>query len=160
MRFYQAYIPEEGNNAIGGDVLRPRKVYTTRRAPEALRRSRSAGPVGVGSSEEVRKISNLKLKMFAALVLRAMARELAEKGTERVFPRDLGVASRLGVEPDSPELAAAERYLVLEDYIRPSSPDHKDGPFIITEFGWKDLGYQLSSEGWRVSPFWKRLFGA
>jgi len=107
----------------------------------------------------VRKISNLKLKMFAALVLRAMARELAEKGTERVSPRDLGVASRLGLEPDSPELAAAERYLVLEDYIRPSSPDHKDGPFVITEFGWNDLGYQLSSEGWRVRPFWKRLFG-
>ena len=107
----------------------------------------------------MRKISNLKLKMFAALVLRAMARELAEKGTERVSPRDRGVASRLGVEPDSPELAAAERYLVLEDYIRPSSPDHKDGPFIITEFGWNDLGYQLSSEGWRRKPFWKRLFG-
>jgi hypothetical protein len=107
----------------------------------------------------VRKISNLKLKMFAALVLRAMAQEQAEQGTERVSLRDRGVASRLGVEPDSPELAAAERYLVLEDYIRPSSPDHKDGPFIITEFGWKDLGYQLSSEGWRRRPFWKRLFG-
>jgi hypothetical protein len=89
-----------------------------------------------------------------------MARELAEKGTERVSPRDRGVASRLGVEPDSPELAAAERYLVLEDYIRPSSPDHKDGTFIITEFGWKDLGYQLSSEGWRVSPFGRGCSGS
>jgi hypothetical protein len=76
----------------------------------------------------VRKISNLKLKMFAALVLRAMARELAEKGTERVSPRDRGVASRLGMEPDSPELAAAERYLVLEDYIRPSSPTTRTAP--------------------------------
>jgi hypothetical protein len=89
-----------------------------------------------------------------------MARELAEKGTERVSPRDRGVASRLGVEPDSPELAAAERYLVLEDYIRPSYPNHKDGAFIITEFGWQDLGYQLSSEGFLRKPFWKRLFGA
>ncbi len=89
-----------------------------------------------------------------------MARELAERGTERLYPRDRGVASRLGVEPDSPELAAAERYLVLEDYIRLSSPNHKDGPFIITEFGWEDLGYQLSSEGLRRKPFWKRLFGA
>ena len=53
----------------------------------------------------VRKIGNLALKMFAALVLRAMARKLAEKGTERVSPRDRGVASRLSVEPDSPELA-------------------------------------------------------
>jgi hypothetical protein len=81
----------------------------------------------------VRKIGNLARKMFAALVLRAMARELAEKGIELVYPRDLGVASRLGVEPDSPELAAAERYLVLEDYIRPSSPNH--------------------------NAFWMRLFG-
>jgi hypothetical protein len=107
-----------------------------------------------------RKISNLKLKMFAALVLRAMAHEQTEKGIERVYPRDRGVASRLGVEPDSPELAAAERYQVFEDYIKPSSPDHKEGPFIITEFGWNDLGYQLSSEGWRRKPFWRRLFGA
>jgi hypothetical protein len=97
--------------------------------------------------------------MFAALVLRAMARELAEKGNEQGSPRDRGVASRLGVEPDSPELAAAERYLVLEDYIRPSSSNYKDGPFIITEFGWKDLGYEFSSEGLRRRPFWKRLFG-
>ncbi len=89
-----------------------------------------------------------------------MARELAEEGAERVSPRDRGVASRLGVEPDSPDLAAAERYLVVEDYIRPSSPDHEDGPFIITEFGWNDLGYQLSSEGLRRKPYWKRLFGA
>jgi len=91
--------------------------------------------------------------MFAALVLRAMALEQTAKGIERVSPRDRGVASRLGMEPDSPELAAAERYLVLEDYIRPSSPDHKDGPFIITEFGWNDLGYELSPEGWRRKTF-------
>ena len=98
--------------------------------------------------------------MFAALVLRAMALEQTAKGIERVSPRDRGVASRLGMEPDSPKLAAAEHYLVLEDYIRPSSPDHNDGPVIITEFGWNDLGYELSPEGWRRKPFWKRLFGA
>ena len=88
-----------------------------------------------------------------------MAREQVEKGTERVSPRDQGVASRLGVEPDSPPLAAAERYLLLEGYIRPSSPDHKDGPFTITEFGWKDLGYQPSVGGWRRRPWWKRMLG-
>jgi hypothetical protein len=104
-------------------------------------------------------IRSLKLKIFAGLVLRAMAREQNEKGTERVSPRDRGVASRLGLEPDSPELAAAERYLVLEGYIKPSSPDHKDGPFIITEEGWEDLGYQLSAEGWRRRPAWKRMLG-
>ena len=83
----------------------------------------------------------LKLKMFSALVLRAMAQEQDEKGIERVSPRDWGVASRLGLETDSPALAADEHYLVLEGYIRPSSPDHKDGPFTITEAGWEDLGY-------------------
>ena len=108
----------------------------------------------------MRKISNLALKMFAALVLRAIALEQTAKGIEQVSPRDRGGASRLGVESDSPDSAAAERYLVLEDYIRPSSSDHKDGPFIITEFGWNDLGYEHSSEGWRRKPFWKRLFGA
>lgn len=103
-------------------------------------------------------VRNLKLKMFAALVLRAMAREQGEKGTERVSPRDRCVASRLGLEPDSPALAAAERYLVIEGYIRPSSSD-KDGPFIITEVGWKELGYQVSAEGWRRRSWWKRMLG-
>lgn len=104
-------------------------------------------------------VRNLKLKMFSALVLRAMAWEQDEKGTERVSPRDRDVASRLGLETDSPALAAAERYLVLEGYIRPSSPDHKDGTFDITEAGWEDLGYQISVEGWRRRPWWKRMLG-
>ncbi len=106
-------------------------------------------------------VRNLKLKVFSALVLRAMAREQDEKGIERVPPRDRGVARRLGLEPDSPALAAAERYLVLEGYIRPSSPDQKDGPFIITEeVGWKELGYELSAGGMRRRrPWWKRMLG-
>ena len=109
---------------------------------------------------EVRMIGNLKLKMFAALVLRAMAREQAEEGTEWASPRDPGVAGRLGLEPDSPALAAAERYLALKGYIEPCSPDHEDGPFTITELGRRDLGYQPSAEGgWRRRPWWKRMLG-
>ena len=104
-------------------------------------------------------VRNLKLKMFSALVLRAMVQEQDEKGTERVSPRDQGVARRLGLQPDSPALAAAERYLVLEGYIRPSSSERKYGPFIITEFGWKDLGYQPSAGGMRRRPWWKRMLG-
>ena len=88
-----------------------------------------------------------------------MAQEQAEKGTERVSPRDRGVASRLGLEADSPALAAAERYLVLEGYIRPHCPDHEDGPFVITEVGWEDLGYQLSGGVRRRRPWWKRMLG-
>lgn len=104
-------------------------------------------------------VRNLKLKLFAALVLRAMAREQDEKGTERASPRSRGVASRLSLEPDSPQLALAERYLVREGYIRPSSPDHKGDSFTITETGWQDLGYQLTAEGRRRLPWWKRMLG-
>ncbi len=104
-------------------------------------------------------VRNLKLKLFSALVLRAMAREQDGNGTERVSPRDRDVARRLGLEPDSPALMAAERYLVLEGYIRPSSSEHRDGPFIITEVGWKDLGYQPSAGGMSRRPWWKRMLG-
>lgn len=104
-------------------------------------------------------MASIKLKIFAGLVLRAMAREQAEKGTERVSPRERAVANQLGLETDSPELATAERYLVLEGYIEPSPPDRKDGSFAITEAGWEDLGYQPSAEGWRRRPWWKRMLG-
>ena len=81
-------------------------------------------------------MAGVKLKILVAPLLRAMAREQAENGTERVSPRHPNVARRLGLEPDSPELATAERYLVREDYIRPSAPDHKGDHFTITETGW------------------------
>jgi hypothetical protein len=67
-------------------------------------------------------VRSIKLKMFAALLLRAMAQEQAEAGTTRVSPKHPDVARRLGLQPDSPELEIAERYLVHEDYIRPSNP--------------------------------------
>ena len=103
---------------------------------------------------------NLRLKVFAALVLRAMAREQDEKGTWRISPRGPGVAGRLGLEPDSPALAAAERYLVLKGHIEPASPGRDGGPFAITELGWRDLGYQPTAEGgWRRRPRWKRMLG-
>jgi hypothetical protein len=102
---------------------------------------------------------SIKLKMFAALLLRAMAQEQAETGTTRVSPKHPNVARRLGLQPESPELEIAERYLVDEDYIRPSNPDLDGDTFIITETGWEDLGYQVTSEGWRRRPWWKRMLG-
>jgi hypothetical protein len=70
-------------------------------------------------------IRSIKLKLFAAPLLRAMAQEQARTGSERVSPRHPEVACRLGLEPDSPELGIAERYLVREDYIRPSGADRE-----------------------------------
>ena len=97
--------------------------------------------------------------MFAALLLRGMAQEQAENGTEHVFSRHPNVARRLGLEPDRPELEIAERYLEDQGYIRPSSPDHKGGSFTITETGWQELGYEPTAEGRRRRPWWKRMLG-
>ena len=91
-------------------------------------------------------LRSLKLKMFAGLLLRALAQELAENETKRVFPRHPNVARRLALEPDAPELEIAERYLVQEGYISPC-PAASEGSFTITETGWEELGYQHSAEG-------------
>lgn len=99
---------------------------------------------------------SVKLKVFAGLLLRAMARERTEKGTKRVCARSPEVASRLSMEPDSPELAAAERYLVSEGYIEPSQEGDSS---TITELGWEDLGYQPTERGWRRKTWWRRLLG-
>ncbi len=103
-------------------------------------------------------VRSLKLKMFAGLLLRAMAQEQAENETKHVFTRHPNVARRLALEPDAPELAIAERYLVGEGYINPY-PDDGEGSFTITEVGWEELGYQHSAEGWRRRPWWKRMLG-
>jgi hypothetical protein len=102
---------------------------------------------------------SIKLKVFAALLLRAMAQEQAEAGTARVSPKHPNVARRLGLRADAPELEIAERYLVEEDYIRPSDPGFNGDSFTITQTGWEDLGYQATPTGWRRRPWWKRMLG-
>ena len=104
-------------------------------------------------------VRSIKLKMFAALLLRAMVREQAKNGTRWVSPKDPNVARRLGLEPGSPELEIAKRYLVSEDYIRPSTPGSDGDSFTITETGWEDLGYQYSEKGWRRRSWLRRLLG-
>jgi hypothetical protein len=110
-------------------------------------------------AKEAGMVRGLKLKLFAALLLRAMAQEQAEEGTERVSPRHPNVARRLGLEPGSPELAIGERYLQEQGYISPVASSEEGGPFVITEVGWEDLGYQHSTEGWRRRPWWRRMLG-
>ena len=104
-------------------------------------------------------VRGLKMKLFAALHLRAMAQERAEGAAEGVFPRYPNVARRLGLEPNSPELAIGERYLEEQGYIRPIAPSEEGGPFVITELGWEDLGYHQSAAGWRRRPWWGRMLG-
>jgi hypothetical protein len=104
-------------------------------------------------------VRSIRLKMFAALLLRAMAQEQAEAGTTLVSPKHPNVARRLGLQPDSPELEVAERYLVEEDYIRSSTPGGNGNSFTITRTGWEDLGYEATPEGWRRRSWWKRMLG-
>jgi hypothetical protein len=94
-------------------------------------------------------VRGLKLKLFAALLLRAMAQEQTEEGAEEVSPRHPNVTRRLDLDTDSPELAIGERYLQEQGYISPVAPSEEGGPFVITELGWEDLGYQHSAEVWR-----------
>ena len=103
-------------------------------------------------------LSSLKLKMFAGLLLRAMAQEQSENETKHVLPRHPNVARRLALEPDAPELEIVERYLLQEGYISPS-PAGGEGSFTITQTGWEELGYQHSAEGWRRRPWWRRMLG-
>jgi hypothetical protein len=110
-------------------------------------------------AKEAGMVRGLKLKLFAALLLRAMAQEQAEVGAEAVSPRHPNVARRLGLDPDSPELAIGERYLQEQDYISSVAPSEEGGPFVISEAGWEDLGYQHSTEGWRRRPWWRRMLG-
>ena len=56
-------------------------------------------------------VRGLKRKLFAALLLRAMAQEHSEEGIEGASSRHPNMARRLGLESDSPELAIGERYL-------------------------------------------------
>ncbi len=104
-------------------------------------------------------VRSTKLKMFAVLLLRAMAQEQAKTGIERFSPRHPNVARRLGLAPHSPELGIVERYLVREDYIRPSTAGHEGDLYSITQAGWEDLGYQRSVAGWRRRPWWRRMLG-
>jgi len=101
----------------------------------------------------------LRLKLFAALQLRAMAQEQAESESEGMSPRHPNVARRLGLDPNSPELAIGERYLEEQGYIRPLAPSDEAGVFVITDVGWEDLGYHHSAEGWRRRPWWRRMLG-
>ena len=104
-------------------------------------------------------IRSIKLKMLAGLLLRAMAQEQAETGTDRVYPRDPNVARRMGLEPNRPELRYAESYLVREDYIRSSASHHEDDSFTITETGWEDFGYRATADGWKKKAWWRRMLG-
>jgi hypothetical protein len=71
-----------------------------------------------------------------------------------VVLRHPDVARRVRLEPGSPGLAAAERFLERQGYIRPVTVGTELGAFVVTDAGrtW------LEQDRW-ARPWWRRWFG-
>lgn len=65
------------------------------------------------------------------------------------------LAQRVGLEPDAPELVAAERFLERRGYVRPVSAGAEPRALVITEAGER----WLESDRWE-HPWWRRLLAA
>jgi hypothetical protein len=101
------------------------------------------------------------VRLRAWLVLRAAIRDRIKDRAEPVVAlrplvvlRHPDVAHRLGLEPGSPCLAAAERFLERQGYIRSVTVGTEPGAFVVTEAGrmW------LEQDRW-ARPWWRRVFG-
>lgn len=101
------------------------------------------------------------VRLRAWLVLRAAIQDQTKDRDEPVVAlrhlvvlRHSDVARRLGLDPGSPGLAAAERFLERHGYVRPVTVGTEPGAFVVTEAGrtW------LEQERW-ARPWWRSVFG-
>jgi hypothetical protein len=102
-----------------------------------------------------------RVQLRAWLLLQAAIRDRTEGSYEPVFAlrplvvlRHPDVARRVGLEPGSPGLAAAERFLERRGYVRPVTVGTEPGAFLVTEAGRTWLGQDC----W-ARPWWRRVFG-
>jgi hypothetical protein len=102
------------------------------------------------------------VRLRAWLLLRAAIRYRSESRVEPVVAlrpvivlRHPDVARRVGLKPDSPELAAAEHFLVRRGYVRAVTVGKEPRAFHVTEAG----GRWLEKDGW-TRPWWLRVFGS
>jgi hypothetical protein len=102
-----------------------------------------------------------RVRLRAWLLLRAASQDLVGSRAEPVVIvrpvvvlRRPDLARRVGLEPDSPELVAAERFLERRGYVRPVSIGAEPRALVITEAGETWLG----SDRWSP-PWWRRVFG-
>jgi hypothetical protein len=102
-----------------------------------------------------------RVRLRAWLLLRAAIRDRTKGRAEPVVAlrslvvlRHPDVARRVGLEPGSPGLAAAERFLERQGYIRPVTVGTELGAFVVTDAGrtW------LEQARW-AQPWWRRVFG-
>jgi hypothetical protein len=102
-----------------------------------------------------------RVRLRAWLLLRAAIRNRTEGRAESVVAlswlvalRHPDVARRVGLEPCSPEVAAAERFLERQGYVRPVTVGTEAGAVLVTEAGrmW------LEQDRW-ARPWWRGWFG-
>jgi len=100
-----------------------------------------------------------RVRLRAWLLLRAASQDLSGGRDELgvvvrpvVVLRRADLARRVGLEPDSPELVAAERFLERQGCVRPVSAGTEPRVFFVTEVGEK----WLASDRW-APPWWSRM---
>jgi hypothetical protein len=103
-----------------------------------------------------------RVRLRGWLLLRAASRDIVgsrDKPVMVVRPVMVlhrpDLAQRVGLEPDAPELVAAERFLERRGYVRPVSAGAEPRAFVITEAGER----WLESDRWE-HPWWRRLLAA
>ena len=102
------------------------------------------------------------VRLRAWLLLQAATHDLLSKARDApvvasrpvMVLRRPDLAHRIGLEPSSAELVAAERFLERRGYIRPVSAGAEPRAFVITDLGRK----WLASDRW-TPPWWRRVFG-
>jgi hypothetical protein len=102
-----------------------------------------------------------RVRLRAWLLLRA-AIQNRTKGRDKpvvvlrplVVLRHPDVARQVGLEPGSPGLAAAERFLERQGYVRPVTVGTEPKAFLVTDAGrmW------LEQDRWS-RPWWRMVFG-
>jgi hypothetical protein len=100
------------------------------------------------------------VRLRAWLLLRTAIRYRSEGRRERVFAvrpvvvlRRPDVAHRVGLEPGSPELVAAERFLERRGYVRPVTIGKEPRAFHVTEAGRRWLEQGGWARSWRLRVF-------
>jgi hypothetical protein len=149
-RIPQLEAPSEPREAAESAVEQaPKNVW-----PPKVLRSRYRGLGGGDYWEDDAVTDHVRLRAW--LLLQAASRNQTRGRAEPIVVlRHPDLARRIGLEPDSPELVAAERFLERRSYIRrPEEGAIEIGAFVITEAGRTWLGY----DRW-TRPWWRRILG-
>ncbi len=109
----------------------------------------------VGAMVRARVKPTYRVRLCAWLLLRAAVRDRTKVRDEPVVAlrplvvlRHPDVARRVRLEPGSPALAAAERFLERRGYVRSVTVGTKAGVFVVTDTGTAWLGQDRWARPW------------